>query len=489
MNKILESLKSKKVRYGTFSTLMIVIVIAILIIINLVVDRLNLSYDMTANKLYSISQQSKDILANIDQDITIYALVRTGEENFMFANAVGQLTFKELLQEYANNSSHITVEYKDPYLYPQFAEKYNSEGEGALPVNTVIVENKSNNRFRAINPNEMITTDYNMQSFQQYVKTIDIEPRVTNAINYVTAENTPVIYTFTNHNEAGIPESLQDQMIMANFDVKTFDIVTKDIPEDCTILFLTQPARDWTESAVEKVREYLQNDGRALFAFNNIFTDMPNLNSLLDSFGVKIGNYLVIEGSAEHLVSSNPTIMLPIIADHELNKTLLERNYRPLFVQPSGVETLPVKKNSIKIEPLLTTSSSSYGKVNPEAQSIAKEEGDVDGPINVAVAVTDSYYTDVQHTTKLVVVAASSIVDEQINYQLNGSNYFFLINSLNWLQDKDDTVYIPSKSPSTLSQLTITQQQIYIMMFFSVFVVPLSVIAVGLVVWLRRRYS
>ena len=486
MNNILESLKSKKVRYGTFSTLMIVIVIAILIIINLVADRLNLSYDMTENKLYSISQQSKDLLAKIDQDITIYALVRAGEENYMFSNAVGELTFKELLQEYANNSKYIRVEYKDPYLYPQFAEKYN-EDEGALPVNTVIVE--SGNRFRAINPNEMITTDYNMQTFQQYVKTIDIEPRITNAINDVTAEKTPVIYTFTSHNEAGIPESLQDQMVMANFDVKTFDIVTKDIPEDCTILFLTQPARDWTESAVEKVREYLQNDGRALFAFNNIFTDMPNLNGLLDSFGVKIGNYLVIEGSAEHLVSSNPTIMLPNIADHELNRTLLERNYRPLFIQPSGVETLPVRKNSIKIEPLLTTSSSSYGKVNPDAQSIAKEEGDVDGPINVAVAVTDSYYTDVSHTTKLVVVAASSIVDEQINYQLNGANYFFLINSLNWLQDKDDTVYIPSKSPATLSQLTITQQQIYILMFFSVFVIPLSVIAVGLVVWLRRRYS
>ena len=485
MKKILDSLKSKKVRYGTFSTLMIVVVITILIIFNLVADRLNLSFDMTKDKTYSISDRTKEILAKIDQDITIYVLVRTGEENNMFSNAVGQLTFKELLQEYANNSRRISIVYKDPYLNPQFAEKY-SEGDSALPVNSVIVE--SGKRFRTIHPNDMITTDYT-QNFQQYVKSIDIEPRVTNAINYVTAEDTSVIYTFTSHNEANIPESLKNEIIMANFDVKTFDIVTEDIPEDCTILFLTQPARDWTADAAEKVRAYLQNDGRALFAINNIFVGMPNLNGVLETFGVRIGEYLVIEGSTDHFVMNNPMYMLPNIAQHDLNQALLDRKFRPLLIQCSGVDTMEVRKNSIKIEPLLSTSASAYGKTNPETETIIKEEGDVQGPINLAAAVTDSFYTDVQHTTKLVIAASPIITDDSINSMMGGANYMFLVSALNWLQDKSETVYIPSKAPSTATQLTMVQQEVYVLMFVSVFIIPLSIIAVGLVVWLRRRYS
>ena len=486
MNKILDSFKNKKVRYGSFSTLMIVTVIAILVIVNLVAGRLNLSYDMTANKKYTISQESKDILANIKQDVTLYVLVRTGDEDSIFANAVGQLTFRELLQQYANSSSHINVQFKDPYLYPQFTEKY-SEGGGALPIYSVIVE--SGPRFRVINPNDMITTDYNPQTYQPYVKSIDIEPQVTNAINYVTAENTAVIYTFTNNDEMTIPEALKGQIEMANYDLKTFDIVTEDIPSDCAALFLTQPARDWTEVAADKVKAYLQNDGRAIFAINYIFVDMPNLNSVLEAYGVSLGNYIVIEGDQKNYYLGNPLNLLPNIDQHDLTRKLLERKFPILLTQSSGADTLSVKKNSIKIEPLLTTSSQAYGKVDVNSQTIAKEAGDVDGPINIAVAVTDSYYTNEQHTTKLVFAATSSILDEQINNRTGGGNYEFLIDSLNWLQDKEDSVFIPSKTPNTNYQLTMSQQQSRVLMFVSIFVIPITIIGVGLIVWLRRRYS
>ncbi|MDR2650664.1 MAG: GldG family protein [Clostridiales bacterium] len=486
MNKILDSLISKRVRYGAFSTLMIVIVIVILVIVNLVAGRLDLSFDMTANKKFSISDETKEALAKIGQDVSIYVLVRTGEENNIFSSAVGPLTFKELLREYTNANSHISVEYKDPYLYPQFAEKYSEDGS-ALSVNTVIVE--SGGRFRAINPNDMITTDYDMNTYQQYVKTIDIEPRVTNAINYVTAENTSVVYTFTSNNETDIPDGLKNQIAMANYDVKTFDIFTEDIPEDCTILFITQPARDWIEDTADKVKTYIQNDGRALFVVNNVFVPMPNLNSVLEAYGVKIGEYLVVEGSADHFVLNNPRYLLPNIVSHDLTQTLIDRNYRPLLIQCSGVDFAELKKNSTKIEPLLTSTSVAYGKTNPETTTLAKEDGDADGPFNLAVAITDSFSTDTQHTSKLVVAAASSIVDESVNSTIGGANYLFLINSLNWLQDKDDTVYIPSKQPSANQQLTMTQQQVYLLMAVSIFVIPPAIIAIGLVVWLRRRYS
>jgi len=486
MNNIMNSFKNKKVRYGSFSTLMIVVVIAILVIINLVAGRLNLSYDMTANKLYSLSQESKDELAKLNEDVTIYALVRSGEENSMFSNAVGQMTFKQLLQEYVNSNSHISVVYKDPYLYPQFAVKYEDSGQ-SLPDSTVIIE--SAKRFRVINPNDMITTDYDQQTYQPYVKSIDIEPQITNAIDYVTADNTSIIYTFTNDGESPVADSLKSQITLANYDIKTFDVLTQDIPSDCAILLLTQPTRDWSETAATKVKAYLQNGGRALFAINYTFTDMPNLDSVLQAYGISLGKYVVVEGSQNNYVSS-PLYLLPNIQQHDVNQKLLSGGYRVLLAQSSGIDTLSVKKNSIKIEPLLVTSSQAYGKVNVDNQTtIAKQEGDVDGPINVAVAVTDSFYTDVQHTTKLVFIASGSVTDDQVNGVTNGANYLLLVSSLNWLQDKSDTVYIPSKTPNAATQLTISQVQVNSLMFVSIFVIPLAIIVIGLVVWLRRRYS
>ena len=487
MNKFLESIKNKKVRYGTFSTLMIVIVIAILVIINLVVDRLNLSFDMTSNKKYSLSTQSKDLLANVDMDITIYALVRSGEENNMFANGVGASTFKELLQEYQNSNKHISVVYKDPYLYPQFAVKYEENG-ASLPVNTVIVE--SAKRFRVLNPGEMITTDFDQQTWQQYVKSIEIEPRITNAINYVTADNTPVIYTFTNSGDLEIPEGLRNQITLANFEIKNFDVLIEDIPEDCAILFLTQPPRDWTETAANKVREFLQGGGKALFVIGYYFTDMPNFTGVLETYGVTQGKYLVIEGDQKNYLSS-PLYLLPNTQQHDITAKLTDKNnpFRTLFFQCSGIEALAVKKQSITIEPLLTTSAQAYGRVNPENQMIAKQPDDVSGPINVAVAVTDSFYTNEQHITKLVILASAYALDESYNNAIDNGNYMFITGAINWLQGKSGTVYIPSKTPSSYSQLVMTQQQTVTLVIFSVFVVPVAILAIGLTVWLRRRYS
>jgi hypothetical protein len=391
------------------------------------------------------------------------------------------LTFKELLQEYADNSRSVSIEYVDPYLYPQFVERYSDDEN--TPEGTVIVV--SGSRYRTISPFDMITMDYNydMQSFQ--VRSIDIEPLVTNAINYAIAENTSSIYTFASYNELGIPETLTNQMMAANYEVMLLDIVTDEIPDDCAILFLTQPGRDWTADTADKVRDYLQNGGRALFAIDSISTETTNINSVLGTFGISIGEYLVIEGSSSNYIR-NPTYILPDIVQHEITQSLIERRFRPFLLHCSGIDILEDRSGSISIESLLSTTSGAFGRLNanPQALNLIKSENDVDGPIDLALAVTDSYNDAM--STKLIVVSASHIIDEQAN---DGSNYLFLINSLNWLQDKEDAVFIPSKEPRTFTPLDMTQREVNALMFVSAVVIPLSIFILGLIVWRRRRYS
>jgi hypothetical protein len=404
----------------------------------------------------------------------------------MFSSYVGQLTFKSLLEEYADNSSRIKLEYKDPYLYPTFVEKYAPNGE-AIPVESVIVE--SGDRYKVIQSSDMVTLDFDTSTYQQYVKSIDIEPRITNAINYVTSPNSSVVYAITGSNEAALSDSLKNQIGLANFDVKEVNLLTSDVPEDCTILFATQPSRDWTEEEAKKVLEFLQNDGRAIFSLGYVGIDYPNLSSVLQNYGVDLGKYVIIEGSADNYILNNPTYLIPNAATHAIMDPLKDDSYNPLIVQASGLETLSVKKTSTTIEPLLTTSNQSYGKTNSQATTISKEAEDASGPFNVAVAITDSFYTQEQHTTKVVAVAAASFLDENINYAMGGANWSMLINSLNWLQDKEDTIYIAPKTPDNTARLSLTALQVSLYALLSVIVIPAFILLAGLFVWLRRRHS
>jgi hypothetical protein len=464
---------------------MIIIVIVILIFVNLIAGSLDIKADMTSSQYYSLSQESKDALAALNEDVTIYALARTGQEAQMLSTYVGTLTFKELLSEYENVSPRIKVEYKDPYLYPQFATQY-AEEDGAVQAESLIVV--SEKRHRVISPSEMITFGIDYNTYQQYVESVDIEPRITNAISYVSAENAYKIYSVTGNNEVQISESLTSQMGMAGFDIDSVDFATTDIPEDCDILFITQPSRDWTEGVAKRVANYLENDGRAIFAVSYVGFDMPVLNGVLEAYGVSIGSYIAVEGD-QNMMADGPLYIRPNVLEHDISANLKSRQYNPVIGQASGVDRAAIKKNSTTIEDVLVTSGQAYGKVNMQTTTLEKEAGDVDGPITLMTAVTDSYYTDTQHTSKIVIVAANGFIDENLDYAVGGANYFVIVESLNWLRERTDAFYIPSKSLPQDAPLTLNQAQIGIMAFMSIVIIPFSILAVGFIVWLRRRHS
>lgn len=126
---IAASFRNKKFRYGGYSALITVVVIAILIIVNLVVDQIPWKVDLTKNRYFSLSDQSYRTMDTIKKDITIYGLYKTGQEN---------LTVKEILDQYANYSDKIKIKFIDPVKNPTFAQKYSQDGtslsEGSLIV-------------------------------------------------------------------------------------------------------------------------------------------------------------------------------------------------------------------------------------------------------------------------------------------------------------------------------------------------------------------
>ncbi|MCD8089266.1 MAG: GldG family protein [Clostridiales bacterium] len=465
----------KRFRYGTYSTLCAVIVIALAVLVNLIAGSINYKKDLTPNSIYAITDATKEVLSGLDDEVTIYALYQTGQEDTVIT---------QILDQYDNASGKINVSVKDPVLYPQFVEQYT--GGGSVSTGSLIVE--SGDRYKVIQSSELYTSSMDY-STGETAQSVSAESKITSAVQYVTSDSLPILYTVTGHNEmtlSDIGSALSDDLETANYEIRDINLFDSDIPEDCSVLVLTTPQNDYTAAEAEKVKAYLANDGRAIFMIDYQYNAFENVSSILADYGLSLDNPIIFEGDSSYQYENYPTAILPDIAIHDATADMAQK--RVLFTTAYGITELPDKRVSTTVEPLLTTSSSAFGKVN-EDETVTKSEEDIDGPFNVAVAVTDSTYTDTSHVTKLVVCSAYyytlySYADAMVSY----GNSDFILGCINWLNDSSDTETVTISAKSLASETFYTDYaQSERIKYTCVIFLPLFIIGMGFWVWFSRR--
>jgi ABC-2 type transport system permease protein len=249
------------------------------------------------------------------------------------------------------------------------------------------------------------------------------------------------------------------------------------------------PGRDWSTDKAERVLSFLQNEGRAIFILGYQSERFVNLDNVLSAYGIGIGDYLVLEGDTNRFYMGNPGFIIPTFVPSEITQPLIDRRFVSLLVQTTAIDELTLVRSSTSIEPIMLTSPASYGKNNPEAASINKEPGDLEGPFALGVKVDDTWYTHEAHTTKLIAFSCEFILEESINDMIGGTNWDLIINSLHWLSEQPVSIQIPSKSPSRVSPLSMSQGQANTIAFISVIALPLIFVGTGVFVWFRRRHN
>jgi len=470
----MNSFNDKKFKYGGYATLLTAFVLAILVVVNLVVGQIPYKLDLTQNQMFSLSDQTKKVLENLDQEIRIIGLYETGQESAVF---------DEILQRYRRLNKNISITYIDPVKNPTFASKYTKDGE-KLNEGSYIVE--SDERYKIIDYYDLFNIRYD-QYGNTLADSLALEQRVTNAIKYVTADTLPVVYTLEGHMEQSLPIQLKDQMELENYEVKTLSLLTEEsVPSDATVLMVIAPQRDITEEEEQKIREYLENRGRAIFLMEIVEDEMPNFESLLKSYGVALNKALVIEGDKNNYFQ-NPAWIVPNMESHDIISPMKSNKMQVLAVGAQGIEVLEEKKRSIEINPLLVTSDNSWGRTDLASTSFDKEDGDVDGPFNVAVAVADKEWNETTaeyEETRLIVVGDAELLNPQF---ASIGNADFILNSLNWLHDEKESISIRPKSLTT-SYLKINAFQKLVIAGIAVILIPLLILGAGFVMWLRRRH-
>lgn len=467
------SFKTSKFKYGSYSTLVTALVLAILLAINFVASKVNIKKDLTQEKMFSLSDETYKILDNLKNDTKIIAFFETGSE----AQEV-----QAVLDKYKSASKKISIEYKDPVKNPEVANKYN-KGDEKIGVNSIVVE--SGNKYKIIDYIDLYNISYD-QYGQQTVDSFAAEQQITNAIVYVNSDKENILYTLAGHEEASLSDTINKQLQAENYTVKELNLLQggTELDESATLV-VASPKRDLSKEEADKIKSFLVNGGRAIFLMDITKEVLPNFQELLSFYGVKLQNALAVEGETSNIVQQ-PIDLLPNIATHEIVNDIKSNKLYILMPISQGISSLDLKRNTIKIEPLLTTSNNSWAKVDLNSTTMVKEANDIQGPLNVAVAITDED-SSAQKTTKLVVVGGSTFMDDSIISATRGANLDFFMNSLNWMQDKKDSVTIRSKSFNS-ETLVMTVFQKLALSGVVVILIPVVILIIGITVWIRRRH-
>ena len=216
--------QKKHLKQGSYSSIMTVIVLAVIVVINLIVAQIPTSktqIDLSTQKMYSITDETKTALKDLDQDVTLYYIVQKGSEDD---------TIEKLLEHYDELSDHIKVETKDPDLYPKFTSQYTDQ---TVAANSVIVV--CGDKSKVVSNSDMWETSTNYQTYQTQTTGFDGEGQITSAITYVTSENNPKVYWVTGHGEASesdLSTNFSDAINKNNVEISDLALMTDDIPED-----------------------------------------------------------------------------------------------------------------------------------------------------------------------------------------------------------------------------------------------------------------
>ena len=454
-------------RGGSYSVIVTAVVLAILIGVNVLFSALPASvtrYDISAAQLYSVTSNTKAVVNALEEDVTIYWIVQSGEEDAVIEN---------LLSRYENLSGHIHVVVRNPDIYPTFAQQYTDE---AVQNNSLVVE--CGDRYRFIGYDDIYLYEADMYTYS-YSASFDGEGAITSAIDYVVSEELPQVYVLEGHGEAELPATFSEQVEKENLELTTFSLLTADeIPEEADCLLIYAPASDISPEEKEMLAEYAEGGGKLLVIAGPVAdASLENLYSLLGDYGVETAEGVVVEADRAHYAFQSPAALLPDMASSAVTDPLIEENYYPILPVAQG---LIVSDTATDVTALLTTSDTAFSKVaGYEMTTYEKEEGDIDGPFALAVSIACG--NDGQ-----IIWFASSFLEDAYNAISSGANVNLGMSALSSLIGESEAMAIRSKSLN-YNYLTISESTSSLLRVLMVGVLPLAYLGIGIGVAVRRR--
>ena len=470
------SLNSSTVRIGGYSVFAVLMVIAIAVAVNFFAAALpatSTQLDMTPNQLYSVSDQTKQLVGGLSKDVTVYWVVRSNYEN---------TTLEKLLNLYDGLSDRLSVVKKDPDVNPTFVKQYTDTAED----NSLIVVSGDRNTYVA--SGDIFVADYsNYYSTGTYDVSFAGESALTTAVAYVTSDSLPKAYLLEGHGEAALTETFSSAIKKENITAAQLSLLSLEaVPDDADCVIINTPTGDISSDEKDRLLQYLQKGGKLLLVTAPPKdADMTNLTALMAEYGASATEGIVIEGDSNHYAWGAPHYLLPDIKSHTITTPLISGKYHVLLPVAQGLLVSDTLRDGLTVTKLLTTSDSAYSKIAGYAmENYDKADGDIAGPFALGLAISETLAGGGQ--TQIVWFSSASLLDESTNAQVSGGNLNLFVNALDWMCAQDSSISIRSKSLDQ-ERLTIGSGAVSLLSVLIVGIIPLGYLSIGVVTAVRRK--
>ena len=486
MRRFIKLIKEKWLRETSLTILLVAIILFAFIIINLIFRQIDIApIDFTQEKIYSLSQESKDRIKDVNQNVDIYFF---GYDEASTAVILGK--------QYEDINDKIEVKILKTSERPDLVAQYGISSSSQVVVVT------SSHRYKAIDASEMYTYDTTTYD------TIDItEQKLTSAILDVTISKKPQVYFLTGHGEYGI-DSSSAMYYLAQYitnevnDVSTLDLITSSMPEQCDLLIIANPTKDFTDDETEKLQTYINHGGKIIWMQDPYIgiknykkEDFPNTNKILANYGISFSKGIVCEASTSNMAEGAPDLIIPSLTYNNIVKDIYTDG--KIILPDAGkinfVSDEKLEKLNVTVENFVKSTENSFYKENVEENLsyLTKSKSDEEGPFVLGTILTKKVNDE---TTSTLIAYSNAFF--ATNYQIiigNGystpialrNNKDILLNSVAYLTNREDSIRI-RKNTGVVEFATATQQQAIIVMAV-IFIIPVAIIIIGIIITIIRK--
>lgn len=467
-------MSSRQAKYGAYAAVYTIVIIAVLAAINFLANRYTKSWDSTANKQFSLADQTKKVVGGLKNDLTI--------DYFDKATQFPQA--RDLFDRYAALSPKLHVNYYDPDKKPQIAK-----AAGVRSYGTIQVENGQK---------------------KEEAKSLT-EEEVTGAIIRALKTNAVTACFVTGSGERSLDDSgrtgysaVKDALERSNIKTRSVNLLTSGataapptatsapaagkiaVPTDCTIVVVAGPQHDYVQPETDAIKAFIEGGGKGMFlldpplAMSSSQTDdIATLEAVLAGWGVTVNKDLALDTSGiGQIFNLGPEV--PLVTSYESHPIV--NGLKDVSTAFPLSRTLDVKNgDKTSVDKLFTTSENSYATTDLKSGSIRIDpKKDKKGPLTLGAA---GKYNGTPEGR--FVVVGSSMWPANTFIRFNGNRDLFL-NMMNWLSADEDLISIRPKAPED-RPLNLSGQKLNSVFWLSVVIFPLAVVGFGMATWWKRR--
>lgn len=458
----MKPMMTRKVKHGGYSAVLSVIVVAAVIIINMIAGQMPQhlkSIDVSGTDLYEISDTTKEVLAGLEQDITIYVVGNPDRVDDRVRTMVGK---------YQQLSGHIQVEEIDTVLHPSWVSSNDAED------NSLFITCEATGKHVTVPFTDIVQFDQmSYYYYGQYRETeFDGEGQITSAIASASSDVVKTVYEINGHGEGSLSDSVREMLDKSGLTLASVNLLTDDgIPEDADLVICNGPVTDFADDEKNMILDYLNQGGHMVLLAGVSENERPNLKEVMETYGLVLEDGYVADMSQNY--QRNPYAIFPTMDNSSEIMTGIDSKTAALVIEGTAMSQMEELPENVEIETFMSTSADGV---------LVTEDSQMEGTWMLgarAVRMLDS------GSSVLTVITTPSLISEQITSQFtNLSNLNVFMNVVTADFEDVTNISIPAKSLE-VTYNTFPNAGVYGMVF--IFLIPIVVLVTGLLVWTKRR--